>query len=93
MYTRMVCVHSSKPTSFSNCLLYLNREKFNSETQKGGMGWVKSLALVLLVAQNASLVLTMRSARTREGEKFSNTAAVFLLESLKGELFEILNHF
>lgn len=54
------------------------------------MGWVKSLALVLLVAQNASLVLTMRSARTREGEKFSNTAAVFLLESLKGNLFNIL---
>jgi len=53
------------------------------ETQPQKMGWVKSLALVLLVAQNASLVLTMRSARTKEGEKFSNTAAVFLLESLK----------
>ena len=30
------------------------------------MGWVKTLALVLLVAQNASLVLTMRKARTDE---------------------------
>ena len=53
---------------------------------------IKTLALVLLVAQNASLVLTMRSARTQEGEKFSNTAAVFICECLKGKnhLFLIL---
>ena len=53
---------------------------------------IKTLALVLLVVQNASLVLTMRSARTQEGEKFSNTAAVFICECLKGNnhLFLIL---
>ena len=53
------------------------------ETKKG-MGWVKTTALVMLVAQNASLVLTMRSSRTQSGEKYSNTAAVFIMECLKG---------
>ena len=57
-------------------------------TQSGlsGMVGIKTLALVLLVVQNASLVLTMRSARTQEGEKFSNTAAVFVCECLKGSI-------
>jgi len=54
-----------------------------ANADSGGMGWVKTLALVLLVAQNASLVLTMRKARTDEGDKFFNTAAVFLCEILK----------
>lgn len=53
-----------------------------NETKKG-MGWVKTTALVMLVAQNASLVLTMRSSRTQSGEKYSNTAAVFIMECLK----------
>ena len=57
---------------------------------KGGMGWVKSLALVLLVAQNASLVLTMRKARTQNGDKFLNTAAVFVCEVMKGNISQKL---
>lgn len=56
------------------------------------MGWVKTLALVLLVAQNASLVLTMRKARTAEGDKFLNTAAVFICEILKGYCHFITLH-
>jgi UDP-sugar transporter A1/2/3 len=49
------------------------------------MGWVKTLALVLLVIQNASLVLTMRKATTSGGDKFFNTSAVFTVEVLKGK--------
>lgn len=64
---------------------FIEKPKNEKSSQSGlsGMVGIKTLALVLLVVQNASLVLTMRSARTQEGEKFSNTAAVFICECLK----------
>ena len=78
-------IHSLLRVSHPFFLTFLILEK---STQSGlsGMVGIKTLALVLLVVQNASLVLTMRSARTQEGEKFSNTAAVFVCECLKGSI-------
>ncbi|CAG5104613.1 Oidioi.mRNA.OKI2018_I69.chr1.g1388.t1.cds [Oikopleura dioica] len=60
-----------------------NAQCCDRKRDSSGVEWVKTLALVLLVAQNASLVLAMRKARTDEGDKFFNTAAVFFCEILK----------
>lgn len=45
--------------------------------------FLKYISLVLLTAQNAVFILTMRYARTREGEMFFITTAVILQEAIK----------
>lgn len=45
--------------------------------------FLKYLSLVLLTAQNAIFILSMRYVRTREGDLFFTTTAVILQESIK----------
>ena len=44
---------------------------------------MKYVALILLVIQNATLILSMRKARTAEGEQFFSTVAVVMAEIFK----------
>lgn len=44
---------------------------------------MKYISLLCLVIQNATLILTMRYARTREGDQFYATVAVVMSEALK----------
>ena len=44
---------------------------------------MKYIALFLLVIQNASLILMMRYARTRPGDKFASSTAVVVSETTK----------
>lgn len=44
---------------------------------------MKYVALILLVIQNATLILSMRKARTVEGEHFYSTVAVVMAEIFK----------
>ena len=44
---------------------------------------MKYVALLLLVVQNASLILSMRKAKTSEGDQFHSTVAVVMAEVLK----------
>ncbi|MEE6515490.1 hypothetical protein FKM82_024301, partial [Ascaphus truei] len=45
---------------------------------------LKYLSLAVLVVQNASLILSIRYARTLPGERFFSTTAVVMAEILKG---------
>ncbi|XP_060557333.1 UDP-galactose translocator-like isoform X1 [Ruditapes philippinarum] len=44
---------------------------------------LKYISLVLLTAQNAVFILSMRYVRTREGDMFFTTSAVILQEAIK----------
>ena len=44
---------------------------------------MKYVSLILLVVQNASLALTMRAARTQEGDMFFKSSAVCAAEVTK----------
>ncbi|WAR26985.1 S35A2-like protein [Mya arenaria] len=49
----------------------------------GAGNFLKYLSLVLLTAQNAVFILSMRYVRTRDGDLFFTTTAVILQESIK----------
>ncbi|KAM4663895.1 UDP-galactose translocator [Discoglossus pictus] len=51
---------------------------------EGGNRRLKYLSLAVLVVQNASLILSIRYARTLPGERFFSTTAVVMAEILKG---------
>ncbi|XP_051825289.1 UDP-galactose translocator [Antechinus flavipes] len=46
--------------------------------------WLKQASLAVLVVQNASLILSIRYARTLPGDRFFATTAVVMAEVLKG---------
>ncbi|KAE8581853.1 hypothetical protein XENTR_v10019845 [Xenopus tropicalis] len=50
----------------------------------GGNRRLKYVSLAVLVVQNASLILSIRYARTLPGERFFSTTAVVMAEILKG---------
>jgi len=61
----------------------LEKDQEKADYQKNMAVNMKYVALILLVIQNATLILSMRKARTAEGEQFFSTVAVVMAEIFK----------
>jgi len=69
-----------KNDSNSKEVFYIQKNKSENKKMAANM---KYISLICLVVQNATLILTMRYARTRKGDQFYATVAVVMSECLK----------